>query len=76
MVPVRPGPGYSEFPTLDLGTRDLERAHLRAAPVHSSMGVDLRARAEAGAQSSAAAGRRRARGRAELPPGLVGWPCR
>ena len=38
---------------------------LRAAPVHSSMGVDLRARAEAGAQSTAAAGRRRARERAE-----------
>ena len=30
MVPVRPGPGYSGFPTLDLGTRDLERAHRTA----------------------------------------------
>ena len=30
MVPVRPGPGYSGFPTLDPGTRDLERAHRTA----------------------------------------------
>mgnify|MGYP004116625227 CR=1 FL=1 len=49
---------------------------LRAAPVHSSMGVDLRARAEAGAQSTAAAGRRRARGRAELARGHVRSRCR
>eukprot|EP00964_Phaeocystis_antarctica_P118812 scaffold82552_cov40-Phaeocystis_antarctica.AAC.1 len=30
MVPVRPGPGNSGFPTLDPGTRDLERAHRTA----------------------------------------------